>query len=150
MASATYDDVNLIIKLYELRREPKLREAREWLFSQFKATTLSEFLEQCPPGSQSEVYFRMVSSYWDMVASFITSGVLKEELFFQSGGEMLGFWMKAKGILPEMREKMKNPLIGKNTEEVADRYIAWINKEAPDAIEAMRAFMSDKGNAARR
>jgi hypothetical protein len=149
MATATYDDVNLIIRLYELRRDPKLREAREWFGSQFKARTLSEFLKECPPGSQGNVYFRMVSSYWDMVASFMASGVLNEELFFQSGGEMIGFWMKTRGIVPDMRDMMKNPFIAKNLEEVAGRYIAWIDKQAPGALDAMMASMSNQGDAAR-
>ena len=149
MATATYDDVNLILRLYELRREPKLREAREWFSSQFKARNFSEFLEQCPPGSQGNVYFRMVASYWDMAASFIASGVLNEELFFQSGGEMLGFWMKTRGILPDMREMMKNPIMAKNTEEVAGRYITWFNKQAPGALDAMMASTSNEPDAAR-
>jgi hypothetical protein len=149
MASATYDDVNLILKLYELRRDPKLREARDWFGSQLKARTFSEFLEQCPPGSQGNVYVRMVSSYWDMVASFIVSGVLNEELFFQSGGEMLGCWVKLREIVPDMREMMKNPFIAKNLEEVAGRYATWLNKHAPGAFEAMITAMTSQANAPR-
>src|SRR5262245_23733255 len=112
--TATYEDVNLMIKIYELRREPKLREARDWFNSQFQAKNLKEFQEKYPMGSEGNLYFRMVVTYWDMVASFITSGVLNEDLFFQSSGEFLACWERTKGLTPEFREAMKNPLVGKN------------------------------------
>jgi hypothetical protein len=142
MATATYEDVNLIIKIYELRRESKLREAREWFNAQFQANNLKEFQEKYPMGSEGNVYFRMVTSYWDMVASFITSGVLNEDLFFQTGGEFLACWQRVKGVTAEFREMMKNPLVGKNLEEVAIRYIAWYNKQAPGAYDAMVEMMA--------
>ena len=140
--AATYDDVNLMIKIYELRREPKMREARDWFNSQFKPMSLKEFGEKYPMGSEGNAYFRMVNSYWDMVASFITSGVLNEELFFQSGGELLACWEKTKAINQEFRVMIKNPLIAKNLEEVANRYIAWFERHAPGSYEAMRAMMT--------
>jgi hypothetical protein len=140
--AATYDDVNLIIKIYELRRDPKLREARDWFNSQFRPVGLQEFMEKYPMGSEANAYFRMVTSYWDMVASFITCGVLNQELFFQSGGEILGVWEKTKNLTLEFREVLKNPLIAKNLQEVAERYAAYINKQAPGAFEAMRQMMA--------
>ena len=73
---ATYDDVNLMIKLYELRREERMREARTWFATSFKAKTLEEFQALCPPGSDENASFRMLVTYWDMVGSFLTSGVL--------------------------------------------------------------------------
>jgi len=82
---ATYDDANLVLRLYELRRDEKLRAARDWFSTEFKAKNMEEARALMPPGSQSNAYFRMVTSYWDMVASFITSGVLHEELFFRIG-----------------------------------------------------------------
>jgi hypothetical protein len=148
-SAATYDDVNLIIKIYELRREPKLREARDWFNTQFRAKTLKEFMERYPPGSEGNANIRMVMSYWDMVASFITSGVLNEDLFFQSGGEMLSCWEKIRGVNQEFRELMKNPLIGKNLEEIAARYVAWYNRKAPGAYDAMLAMMESEMNAPR-
>src|SRR5271163_4655080 len=81
---ATYDDVKLVLQLYEMRREEKLREARKW-FAKFNARTWAEKNELCPPGSDQDAFFRMVVTYWEMVASFITAGVLHQELFLQSG-----------------------------------------------------------------
>jgi hypothetical protein len=91
---ATYDDVKLIMRLYEMRRDEKLREARQW-FAKFNARTWAEKVELCPPGSEPDAYFRMVTTYWEMVASFITSGVLHQELFLQSGQELLFVWERS-------------------------------------------------------
>src|SRR5471030_333157 len=89
---ATIDDVNLILRLYEMRREPRMREARRWFVSSFKLKTYAEFPALCPAGSEENASFRMMITYYEMVASFITSGVLHAELFYQSGREMLLVW----------------------------------------------------------
>ena len=83
---STYDDANLILRLYELRREERMRAARKWFMESFGPETLADFRALCPPGSENNASFRQVSTYYEMVASFITSGVLNEELYFQSGG----------------------------------------------------------------
>src|SRR5882762_4591518 len=81
---ATYDDANLLLRLYELRREDKLRQARDWFNKNFHANNLEELSKICPQGSQEHAYFRMVLGYWEMAASFVTSGVLQRELFMQN------------------------------------------------------------------
>jgi hypothetical protein len=135
-AQATYDDVNLILRLFELRREQKMRAARDWFAQHFKAANLDEVATLCPLGSEENAYLRMVMSYWEMAASFITGGVLNQELFFQSGGELLFVWERLKHLLPETREKYKNPTLYRNLETVALSYIQWMNKNAPAAYEA--------------
>ena len=82
---ATYDDVKLLLQLYDVRREDRLREARRWFAASFKVKTLDAFNALCPPGSEPSASYRMVTTYWEMVASFMTSGVLSQELFFESG-----------------------------------------------------------------
>lgn len=136
---ATYDDVNLILRLYELRRESRMRTAREWFATQFRASTLEEFERLCPPGSEESAYFRMVTSYWDMAASFITNGVLHQELFFQSGGELLLVWERLKDLAPALRERTRNPLAYRNLETVAQAYVQWLNRNAPGAYEQIAA-----------
>ena len=132
----TYDDVNLILRLYDLRREQKMREAREWFATNFKANNLDELAVLCPPGSKESAFFRMVVSYWEMVASFITGGVLNQELFFQSGGELLFVWERFKGLVPLTREAYKNPTLYLNFETVANAAIKRMNKQAPEAYAA--------------
>ena len=133
---ATFDDVKLILKLYDMRREERFREARRWFSANFKARTLAELNALCPPGSEPNASFRMVTTHWEMVASFITSGVLNEELFFQSGRELLFCWERVRDIVGELREANRNPIEWKNLETVANAFIVWWNTQAPGAHEA--------------
>lgn len=136
MAQATYDDVNLILRLYDMRREPRLRQAREWFSKSFRAKTLQEFETLCPAGSEPNAFARMVITYWEMVASFVTAGVLNEELFFQSGRELLFVWERVRDMLPSYRTGINDPAAWKNLEIVAGSFIAFLKKNNPGAYEA--------------
>jgi hypothetical protein len=120
---ATYDDANLLLRLYELRREEKLRQARDWFAKNFHANTVEEFQKLCPLGSQENAYYRMVSSYWEMAASFVTNGVLHRDLFAQNCREMLFVWIRISDFIPAWRERMGNPNIARNLEAVANGMI---------------------------
>ena len=135
-ARATYDDVNLVIKLYELRRDDRMRDARRWFGASFHVKTLDQFNALCPIGSEPNEFYRMVVTYWDMVASFLTSGVVNQELFFQSGGEMIFVWERVRDVLPQMRATSGNPQQLKNLEQAAAAFIQWWNKQAPGAYDA--------------
>ena len=135
-AKATLDDVNLILKLYDMRRESRLREARRWFTGSFKARTLDDFNALCPAGSEQQASYRMFTTYWEMVASFITSGAVNQELFFQSGRELLFCWERVRDLLPHVRDLYKNPLELANLEAAAMVYIKWWDTQAPGAYEA--------------
>lgn len=135
----TYDDANLLLRLYELRREEKMRAAREWFGANFHFQTLEEYTQKAPPNSSMNAYSRMVLSYWDMVASFITGGILNQELFFQSQMELLFVWQRVSKLIPEMRKAYKNPTLYQNFETVATAYIKWIDGRAPEAFGAFAA-----------
>lgn len=136
---ATYDDVNLILRLYDMRREPRLRDARAWFSKNFKPKTLEEMNQIAPPGSDENAYMRMVITYWEMVASFLTSGVLNEELFFQSGRELLFVYVRLKAILADVRQAFNDPNAYKNLEIVATRYIDYLRRTGPGSYEAFAA-----------
>lgn len=136
MATATYDDVNLILRLYDMRREKRMREARAWFTSKFKASSMEEFLKVCPIGSEENASYRMVVTYWEMVASFVTAGVLNQELFFQSGLELLVVWEKIRDFVPESRQMFKNAKVLKNLEAVAGAAIQHMGPEAYAAFSA--------------
>ena len=136
VARATYDDVKLILKLYEMRREERMREARRWFAASFKVKTLDDFTTLCPPGSEANASYRMVTTYWEMVASFLTSGPLSPELFYHSGRELLFVWERVRDIVPAIRESYKHPREMKNLEDAAASYIAWWNAQAPGAYDA--------------
>ena len=136
---ATYDDANLILRLYDLRREERMRKARAWFGKSYHARSMDDHLKLCPPGSEEDASFRMITSYWEMVASFVTSGVLNEELFFQSGRELLFVWERIKDMVPAWRAALKNPNVNRNQETVANAMIAWDKKQAPGAYEVFSA-----------
>src|SRR5260370_39974968 len=107
MTQATYDDANLLLHLYELRREPKMREARAWFVSSFKPKTLAELQALCPPGSDNNAQMRMVTSYWDLAASFVTAGVLNPEMFFVNNLELMVVWHSAQNVVAELSATYK-------------------------------------------
>ena len=128
----TYEDANLILRLYELRREEKLREARKWMGAIAPFTSREQWLGICPPGSETNAYYRMVTTYWDMAASFVATGVLNPELFFRANNmELLFVWEKVRRMLPELREVQKNPRVLFNMEEIANGFIEYLNTNNP-------------------
>ena len=86
MSEATFEQANLHLKLYDLRREPRLRQAREWFSDHFHPQSLDDVMKICPPGSTENAYMRQVLSYWEMVASMANRGLLDQDLFFENGG----------------------------------------------------------------
>jgi hypothetical protein len=136
MPQATYDDVNLILRLYDMRREEKLRAARSWFVTNFKPKTMADVTALAAPGTDANAQFRQAVSYWDMVASFVTAGVLNQELFFQSNRELLLFWVRMKPIVKEVREAFKDPNAWKNLETVAEAYAAYMGPEGYNAFAA--------------
>lgn len=133
---ANHDDVSLILRLYEIRREDKMRDARQWFASMFRpVSSLEEFNKVCPPGSGQNASFRMVTSYWEMAASFVTSGALNEELFFQSNGELLLTWEKIKDLVPSLRAARKNTRLYHNLETLATRMATYMNTNSPQSYD---------------
>ena len=139
MSQPTYDDVTLLLRLYELRREEKMRAARNWFVANFKCKTMAEYQQLCPPGSEPNAMARMVSSYWDMVASFVTSGVLNEDLLFQNNRELLLVWMRMEPLVAEARAAFKDPSYLRNLEGVGKSFIQYLNKVHPETAPTFKA-----------
>jgi hypothetical protein len=119
---ATAHDAQLILKLYDLRREAEMRKARSWFTAEFWPQSADDFLKVANafPG-QENAWMRQVGGYWDMAASLVLHGALNEELFLQPGfsGEMFFIFAKIHPFLKEIREKMNNPDAFANIEKVA-------------------------------
>jgi hypothetical protein len=136
----TYDDANLILRLYELRREEEMRKARKWMGQSPPFLTREQWLAACPPGTESNAHFRMVTSYWEMAATFVASGVLNAELFYRANNmELLFVWEKIKAIAEPTREVQKNPMYWRNLEDVATGFIRYLNDNSPGAYEQFAA-----------
>ncbi len=139
MTRPTYDDANLILRLYEMRREERMRKARAWFTANFKVTTWDELQKLAPGGSDENASYRMVVTYWDMVASFVTSGVLHKELFFQSGRELLLVWERMRMVLPEVRAQYKDPHLWGHLETVGDEFANHFKGRSDEAYDAFLA-----------
>jgi hypothetical protein len=139
MLRPTYDDANLIVRLYELRREPRLRQARAWFAAHFKVKSWDDLQVVAPPGTDENASYRMVVTYWDMVASFVTSGVLHKELFFQSGRELLLVWERLRDVLPEIRRRQKDPVLWSHLEAVGNEFAAYFKGRSGEGYDAFVA-----------
>jgi hypothetical protein len=136
MPKATYDDVNLILRLYDMRREEKLRAARTWFVTNFKPKNMDEMAKLAGPGTDGNASFRQAISYWEMVASFVTAGVLNEELLFDNTRELLLFWIRLKPVVKDIRAAFKDPNAWKNLETVGESYARYMGQEAYEAFAA--------------
>ncbi len=104
---ATHADAQLILTLYELRTEPVMREAREWLLHIFHPVTAEDvFALLADSTSQESGYLRQVTSYWEMAASFVLRGALSEELFVDCNGEPFYLYATFLPLLPAIRERV--------------------------------------------
>ncbi len=106
---ATYEDAKLILRLYDLRREERLRKARDWFTSRFFPDSFEDVRRIAMGTGEENASFRMVTSYWDMAASFVTHGVLNAELFLASAGEMLAVWAKMEPHAFQYRREFSVP-----------------------------------------
>jgi len=108
----TVDDAHLILELYNLRREPELRKARQWWLTTFWPNSADDFMKVAMDfGSQENNWLRQVGSYWGIATSFVLNGVVSEKLFFEPAfcGELFFIFAKVRPFLKELREKSKNP-----------------------------------------
>lgn len=120
---ATTQDAELILHLYETRREPVLRAARVWFAREFNAKTLEELQAQTRE-PDPERYFRMMTTYWEMAASFLVRGAVDADLFLDNCGECLLVWRKMAPLVEALRASRNNPRYLANVEEVFRRFEA--------------------------
>src|SRR5579871_4577703 len=95
-------EAELILKLYELRREETMRKARDWFFRDFHPETFGDF--QATLFGPHSGHLRMVVSYWDMASAFVHHGAISLELFNETNGEQFGVFAKIDHLLPEIRQ----------------------------------------------
>src|SRR5215467_5044786 len=119
---ATAEDAQVIMRLYDLRREAEMRKARHWFASSFWPKSADDIVAVINVANpQENAWFRQVSRYWEMAASFVLRGALNENLFFDSGTEMWFTLAKLYPFLKEAREKTNLPFYFARTEELATR-----------------------------
>jgi hypothetical protein len=137
MGEVTNEQVNLMLRLYEDRREPRLREARDWFSANFHVKNEEDMMRVCPLGSKENAYMRMVLTYWEMVASIVNRGLIDEDLFFENSGEQWAVWQQVKPVIAPWRAMFSNPKFLVNLEEQCKRLEAWREKHNPGSNEAI-------------
>lgn len=113
-----HHDAELVLRLYELRREPIMREARNAIHAKFAPKTFEEFAAITKPDHPLNASYRQVSTYWEMAYSLIKHGVLNAELAMDSNGEGMILFAKAHPFLAEIRAQL-SPRSFQNAEWVA-------------------------------
>ncbi|HKR59629.1 MAG TPA: hypothetical protein VJS64_07830 [Pyrinomonadaceae bacterium] len=140
----THEQAQLHLQVYDLRREERLRKARDWFQQNFRAQTVEEAMRIAPMGSENGTFFGMVIGYWEQACTLLNYGLLHEELFFQTSGEFFGVWELVKPVVPQFREQFKDPNMLANLEKAAQRFEKWQERRAPGNIAAMRQWMKSE------
>jgi hypothetical protein len=121
---ANAEEAQLILYLYDLRREAEMRKARNWWATEFWPKNADDFLKVAwAPGTQENNWLRQVAGYWGIAASFVLQGALRDDLFLVPGfsGEMFVMFAKVQPFLGELREKLGDPEVFLDIEHVVTR-----------------------------
>ena len=118
----------LIMKLYDLRREETMRKARNWIFT-FNPTS-SEDIGKTMMDPEVGAYLRMVLSYWDMAATFVVKGAIDADMFHETAGEHIGVFAKIQPFIEDLRKEWDMPEAFANLEKVI--------MDRPDGAERVR------------
>lgn len=97
-------DVIAILKLYEMRGEAVMREARKWFFTEFAPESGKEIVRLMLSGERESAFYRMVVSHWDVAASFVNNGGIDEKLFLEGNTEHIVVFAKLQPFIAELRE----------------------------------------------
>ncbi len=138
----THEQVNLMLRLYEMRREAVMREARAWYLKDFHPKSAEDVMKIAPPGSKENAYLRQVASYWEMVANIVSRRLIDEEFFFENSGEQWIVWEALRPIANEWRALFKNPHAWEKLEQHCKRFEEWREKRAPGSSDAMRQMLA--------
>ncbi len=139
---ATPADAEIILRLYELRRETVMRQARAWVIGEFwPATAADYFAVAMNPADPHNAFLRQVTSYWEMAAAMVLHGAVSPELFVDCNGEGFVLLAKFAPFIDDIRQKM--PTFMQKTSEMVKRFTAAAARyeAAQKNIEGMRSRM---------
>ncbi|HEX3251220.1 MAG TPA: hypothetical protein VHS05_17425 [Pyrinomonadaceae bacterium] len=145
----THEQAQLHLQVYDLRREARLRQARDWFQQSYNADTMEEAMRIAAPGTEHGTLLGMVIGYWEQACTLLNYGLLHEDLFFETSGEFFGVWEKLKAVVPQFREAYHDPNMLGNLEKAAKRFEAWSEKRSPGHIAAMRQYMQQERSKAK-
>src|SRR6266508_4400247 len=140
----THEQAQLHLQIYDLRREARLRQARDWFAGNYIVETLDDAMRIAAPGTENGTFVGMVIGYWEQTCALLNYGLLHEELFFETSGEFFGVWELLKPVVPEFRERFADKQALANLEKAAQRFEAWSERRSPGHVAAMRQFMQQQ------
>ena len=138
----THEQAELHLQVYDLRREARLRQARDWFFRNYRVDTFDDTMRIAAPGTDEGALAMMVISYWEQACALLNYGLLHEDLFFETSGEFFGVWERLKPVVAEARERFVHTQFLAHMEKAAKRFEAWMESRSPGHIAAMRKFMN--------
>jgi len=141
MEKPTHEQAKLQLELFEMRREARLRQARDWFQKNYFVESFEEAMRIGAPGTEAGTNAMMVASYWEQVCAMLNYGLLHEQLFFETNGEFFMVWERLKPMVPGFREQFVGPHMFAHIEKAAQRYEAWMEKTSPGHVARMREFM---------
>ena len=144
MAKPTHEQAQLHLQVYDMRREPRLRQARDWYFKNYFAENFEDAMRLAPPGTENGTNVMMVLSYWEQACALLNYGLLHEDLFFETSGEFFGVWELVKPTVAQGRERFADKQFLAHLEKAAQRYESWIEARSPGHVAAMRQFMKQQ------
>src|SRR5579862_1219542 len=142
MPKPTASDADVILKLYDLRRESEMRKARNWWGATFWPENADEFMKLAMDmESQQSAWLRQVAGYWNMAATLALAGAVNQELFLNPScsGEMYFVFAKVKPFLKELRQKMNAPDMFGPVEEIIES-----SKKSREFMKSMEKRMTER------
>jgi len=137
----THEQAQLHLQVYDLRREARMRQARDWFFKNYFVENFEDAMRLTAPGTENGAFAGMVISYWEQACALLDYGLLHEDLFFETNGEFFGVWERVKLMVPEARKRLNAKSYLAHLENAANRYEAWSEKRSPGHVATMREFM---------
>ncbi len=138
----THEQAHLQLRLYDMRREPRLREARDWFFKHYRVQSFDDAMRIAAPGTQEGTFTMMVVGYWEQACAMLNHGLLHEDLFFETTGEFFGVWERVKPMIGEARKHFSDEHFLAHLETTAKRFEQWTERRSPGHIDAMRRSMA--------
>jgi hypothetical protein len=142
--SPSYEQAQLHLQVYDLRREARLRQARDWFAQNYIVETIDDAMRIAAPGTETGTFAGMVIGYWEQACALLNYGLLHEDLFFETSGEFFGVWELLKPVVPQFRERFANKNLLANLEKAAERYETWSERRSPGHVAAMRGFIQQQ------
>ena len=140
----TQEQAQLHLQVYDLRREARLRQARDWFQQNYIVETLDDAMRIAAPGTENGIFFGMVIGYWEQACALLNYGLLHEDLFFETSGEFFGVWEQLKTVVPQFRKAFKDPQLLGNLEKAAKRFEEWSEQRSPGHVAAVREYMQQE------